>query len=111
MCTVISCILCIALIYITKCHTIVYKKTRDDEYKHWSEVPLEEVGKPKFPRWYIMLSLILSFVPIINTLLLIGIIANYIVVNYEPPHNYTSMLTIRKICIVNKFTNWLFVKV
>lgn len=109
---IITCILCIALIYITKCYTIVYEKTRVDEYKHWSKVPWKEAGKPKFPRWYMILSFALSFVPILNIFLLIGIIINYIVVNiYEPGANCTSKLTIRKICIVNKFTNWLFEKV
>lgn len=112
MCYIITCILCIALVYITKCYTMVYEKTRVDYYKYWNEIPWKEVGKPKFPRWYIILSLILSFIPILNIFLLIGIIINYIVANtYEPTANCTYELTIRKICIVNKFTNWLFEKV
>ena len=108
---IITCILCIALVYITKCYTIVYEKTRVDEYKYWNKIPWKEVGKPKFPRWYMMLSLILPFIPILNIFLLIGIIVNYVIAAYEPPSNCTTRLTIRKICIVNKFTNWLFEKV
>ena len=108
---IITCILCIALVYITKCYTIVYEKTRVDEYKYWNRIPWKEVGKPKFPRWYMMLSLILSFIPILNIFLLIGIIINYVIVAYEPSANDTNKLTIRKFCIVSKFTNWLFEKV
>ena len=108
---IITCILCIALVYMTKCHTIVYEKTRVDVYKYWNKSPWKEVGKPKFPRWYIILSLILSFIPILNIFLLIGIVVNYIVVAFEPFSNDTNKLTIRKIRIVNKFTNWLFEKV
>lgn len=111
MCYIITCILCIALVYITKCYTIAYEKRRVDFYKYWSDVPWKEVGKPKFPRWYIILSFALSFVPILNIILFIAIIVNYIVVNIEPDTNCTCKLTIRKICIVNKFTNWLFEKV
>jgi hypothetical protein len=108
---IITCILCIALVYITKCYTMVYEKTRVDYYKYWNKVPWKEVGKPKFPRWYIILSLILSFIPILNIFLLIGIIVNYITVASEPSDNNTNRLTIRKLCIVSKFTNWLFEKV
>lgn len=107
----ITCILCIALVYITKCYTMVYEKTRVDEYKYWNKIPWKEVGKPKFPRWYMMLSLILSYIPILNIFLLIGIIVNYVIAAYEPPRNCTTRLTIRKLCIVNKSTNWLFEKV
>lgn len=112
MCYIITCMLCIALVYMTKCYTIAYEKIRVDEFKYWSSVPWKEVGKPKFPRWYIILSFALSFIPILNIFLLIGIIVNYIVVNiYESVANYTDKLIIRKICIVNRFTNWLFEKV
>ena len=102
---IITCILCIALVYITKCYTIVYEKTRVDVYKYWSKSSWNKVGKPKFPRWYIILSLILSFIPILNIFLLVGIIVNYIINAIEPSYNNTNKLTIRKICIVNEFTN------
>ena len=108
---IITCILCIALVYITKCYTIVYEKRRADFYKCWSNVPWKEAGKPKFSRWYIILSFALSFVPILNIFLFIAIIVNYIVVKIEPGGNCTDKLTIRKICIVSRFTNWLLEKV
>ena len=111
MCYIITCILCIALVYTTKCYTIVYEKRRVDYYKYWCDVPWKEAGKPKFPRWYIILSFALSLVPILNIFLFIGIIVNYIVVNIEPDSNNTCKLIIRKICMVNRFTNWLFEKV
>ena len=113
MCYIITCILCIALVYITKCYTTVYEKRRVDYYKYWRDESWKEVGKPKFPRWYIILSLILSFIPTLNIFLFIGIIVNYFVVNIydEPDDNNTCKLIIQKICIVNRFTNWLFEKV
>ena len=110
---VVTCILCIALVYITKCCTTVYEKTRADEWKHWSKVPWNKVGKPKFPRWYIILSVILSFVPILNVLLIIGVVVNYIMVNIEPPMNYSDKLTLTRVSLdkVNKSVSWLFEKV
>lgn len=110
---IVTCILCIALVYITKCCTTVYEKTRADEWKHWSKIPWNKVGKPKFPRWYIILSVILSFVPILNVLLIIGVVVNYVMVNFEPLYNCSDKLTLTRVSLdrVNKWVSWLFEKV
>lgn len=110
---IITCILCIALVYITKCCTTVYEKTRADEWKHWSRTPWEKKGKPKFPRWYIILSIVLSFVPILNVLLIIGVVVNYVIVNIEPPTNCSDKLTLTRVSLdrVNTCVSWLFEKV
>jgi hypothetical protein len=109
---IITCILCIALVYITKCYATVYEKTRVDKYEYWNTISWKKVGKPKFPRWYIILSIILSFVPILNVLLIIGVVVNYIIVNIEPD-DYSRKLTSTRISLdkVNKWVSWLFEKV
>lgn len=110
---IITCILCIALVYITKCCTTVYVNKRRDTYSYWYNHQWVNKGKAKFPRWYIILSIVLSFVPVLNVFLFIGAIANYIVVNKEPPGAYTDKLTITKVSLdrVNTWVSWLFEKV
>ncbi len=110
---IITCILCIALVYITKCCTTVYEKKRKDTYAHWYHYQWVNKGKAKFPRWYIILSIVLSFVPILNVFLFIGAIVNYIVVNIEPQSNYTEKLIITKVNLdrANTCVSWLFEKV
>lgn len=110
---IITCILCIALVYITKCCTTVYEKSRKDEYSLWYKYQWVNKGEAKFPRWYIILSIVLSFVPILNVFLFIRAIVNYIVVNKEPSGNSTNELTITKVSLdrVNKWVGWLFEKV
>ena len=110
---IITCILCIALVYITKCYTTVYEKKREDIYSYWYHYKWVSKGKAKFPRWYIILSIVLSFVPVLNVFLFIGAIVNYIVVNKGPSGNTTDKLTITKVSLdrVNKWVSWLFEKV
>ena len=110
---IVTCILCIALIYIVKCYTQLYEKRRRDTYSYWHNYPWVEKGRPKFSRLYIIVSVALSFVPVLNVLLLIGAIVNYIVVNIGPRFNYSDKLVVTKVSLakVNRFTSWLFEKV
>ena len=110
---IVTCILCIALIYIVKCCTQLYEKRRRDIFSYWYNYPWVEKGRTKFSRLYIIVSVALSFVPILNVLLLIAAIINYIVVNIEPCRNNSDMLVITKVSLdkVNRFASWLIEKV
>lgn len=89
------------------------KKRRRDTFSYWYNYTWVEKGRTKFSRLYIIVSVALSFVPILNVLLLIGAIVNYIVVNIGPHSNDSDKLVVTKVSLdkVNRFASWLIEKV